>query len=100
MYEGKEGCPSITYEVICTLWKFIGYPGAQNDKHIVRTNKSVMQLLDGNGWLNSHLFESRDHSGLCKVTKGLYYDLIYDGGYHQWLCMMHPVKKSGAAGSP
>ena len=64
----------------------------------MRTGNLVMQLLDGNGWLNSLLWESREDSiGVCTVTKGMY--LICDGGCHQWPCMMHPVK-SGAAGSP
>jgi hypothetical protein len=102
MYKGKEKYPSIAYEVICTSRKFIqsvssGHPGARNDKHIVRTNDSVMQLLDGKGWLNSRSWESRGVDGVTKVTKGLY--LICDGGYHRWPCMMHPVKL-GATGSP
>ena len=102
MYKGKEGYPSISYEVICTSRKFIqsvsaGHPGARNDKHIVRTDNSVMQLLDGNSWLNSRSWESMDPNGVRKVTKGLY--LICDGVYHRWPCMMFPVK-SGAAGSP
>ena len=58
MYTGKEGYPSVAYEVICTARKFIqsvscGHPGTRNDKHIVKTDPSVMQLLEFNGWLNS-----------------------------------------------
>ena len=58
MYKGKEGYTSIAYEVICTSRKFIqsvsaGHPGARNDKHIVRTDDSVMSHLEGNGRLNS-----------------------------------------------
>ena len=102
MYKGKEGYPSIAYEVICTLRKFIqsvsaGHPGARNDKHIVRTDKSVMQLLNGHAWLNSLSWESNDQNGNVQVTKGHY--LICDGGYHRWPCVMFPVK-SGAVGSP
>ena len=102
MYSGKEGYPSVAYEVICTSRKFIqsvsaGHPGARNDKHIVRTDKSVMELLDGNGWLNSHTWETQDCNGRTKVNKGM--NLICDGGYHRWPCMMFPIK-SGAAGSP
>jgi hypothetical protein len=60
MFTGKEGFPSIAYEVICTSRKFIqsvsvGHPpGSRNDKHIVRTNDLVMKLLHGNGWLQSN----------------------------------------------
>ena len=44
MYKGKE-------EVICTSRKFkqsdfAGHPGARNDKHIVRTDNFIIQLLD------------------------------------------------------
>ncbi|KAI2511223.1 Plant transposon protein [Fragilaria crotonensis] len=102
MHKGKEGYTSIAYEVICTSRKFIqsvsaGHPGARNDKHIVRTDNSVMSLLDGNGWLNSQSWETKDRRGRTKVSKGLY--LICDGGYHRWPCLMFPVK-SGAVGSP
>ena len=43
MYKGKEGFPSIAYEVICSSRKFIQsvsvrHPGTRNDKHIVRTD--------------------------------------------------------------
>jgi hypothetical protein len=58
MYTGKEGYPSVAYEVICTCHKFIqlmscGHPGTRNDKHIVKTDVSVMQLMESNGWLNA-----------------------------------------------
>ena len=58
MYTGKEGYPSVAYEVICTCRKFIqsvscGHPGTRNDKHIVKTDVSVMQLMESNGWLNA-----------------------------------------------
>ena len=101
LYKGKEGYPSIAYEVICTSRKFIqsvsvGHPGARNDKHIVRTDRSVMKLLDGHEWLNNRSWESRGRNGVRIATKGVY--LICDGGYHRWPCMMFPVK-SGAAGS-
>mgnify|MGYP006183354585 CR=1 FL=1 len=51
IYTGKEDVPSIAYnEVICTSQKFIpavspGHPGARNDKHIVRTDFAVLNLL-------------------------------------------------------
>ena len=102
MYKGKEGYTFIAYEVISTSRKFIqsvsaGHPGARNDKHIVRTDDTVMSLLHGNGWLNSKSWETKDRKGRTKVTKGLY--LICDGGYHRWPCLMFPVK-SGAPDSP
>ena len=102
MFKGKEGFPSIAYEVICTSRKFIqsvsvGHPGSRNDKHIVRTDESVMELLEGNGWLNSKAWRTIGPNGRTKVFVGVY--LICDGGYHRWPCLISPVK-AGIAGSP
>ena len=68
MYKGREGFPSIAYKVICSSRKFIqsvsvGHPGSRNDKHIVRTDNSVMQLLEGNGWLQSKGWKSTGPDG-------------------------------------
>ena len=103
MYKGKEGYPSVAYEVICTSRKFIqsvsvGHPGSRNDKHIVRTDETVMSLLYGNGWLQSQAWDCIvDATGKRKVFYGVY--LISDGGYHRWPCFLYPIK-SGLAGSP
>ena len=102
MYKGKEGFPSIAYEVICTARKFIqsvtvGHPGSRNDKHIVRTDESVMQLLEGNGWLQSKAWKTvAGPHGQSKTFFGVY--VICDGGYHRWPCMVSPVK-TGVPGS-
>ena len=102
MYTGKEGFPSIAYEVICTSRKFIqsvsvGHPGSRNDKHIVRTDDSVMQLLEGNGWLQSKAWKSIGPNSKRVQFFGVY--LICNGGYHRWPCLISPVK-TGVAGSP
>ncbi|KAI2498892.1 Plant transposon protein [Fragilaria crotonensis] len=101
MYTGKEGFPSIAYEVICTARKFIqsvsvGHPGSRNDKHIVRTDDSVMQLLEGNGWLQSKAWKAAGPDGRRVSFFGVY--LICDGGYHHWPCLISPVK-AGTPGS-
>ena len=55
----KEEFCSIAYEVVCNCRKFIpsvsvGHSaGIRNNKHIVRTDSTVMQLLEGNGWLRN-----------------------------------------------
>jgi hypothetical protein len=54
MYTGKECFLSVAYEVICTARKFIqsvsvGHPGSRNNKHIVKTDETVLDLLEGNG---------------------------------------------------
>jgi hypothetical protein len=103
MYTGKEGYPSIAYEVICTSRKFIqsvsfGHPGSRNDKHIVRTDSSVMSLVEGSGWLRTRTWECvMDAEGTRKVFHGLY--LLSDGGYLRWPCFAFPIK-NGLAGSP
>jgi hypothetical protein len=104
MYTGKEGYPSVAYEVICTTRKFIqsvscGHPGSRNDKHIAKTDPSVMQLMEKNGWLNSkawHTSCGRGENGK-KTFFGAY--LICDGGYHAWPCLMFP-SKNGMPNSP
>ena len=101
LYTGKEGFPSIAYEVICTSRKFIqsvsvGHPGSRNDKHIVRTDDSVMQLLEGNGWLQSKAWKAAGPDGRNLSFFGVY--LICDGGYHRWPCLISPVK-AGVPGS-
>ena len=102
MYTGKEGYPSVAYEVICTARKFIqsvscGHPGTRNDKHIVKTDPSVMQLLDQNSWLNSKAWHCSGSDGTKKTFFGAY--LICDGGYHMWPCLMSPTK-NGMPGTP
>jgi hypothetical protein len=89
--------------VICTARKFIqsvtvGHPVSRNDKHIVRTDESGMQLLEGNGWLQSKAWKTvAGPHGQSKTFFGVY--LIGDGGYHRWPCMVSPVN-TGVPGSP
>ena len=78
MFKGKEGFCSIAYEVVCNCRKFIqsvsvGHPGTRNDKHIVRTDQSAMDLLEGNGWLNSKTWCcSTGVDGIRKLHRGVY----------------------------
>ena len=95
MFKGKEGFCSIAYEVVCNCRKFIqsvsvGHPGTRNDKHIVRTDNTVMDLLEGNGWLNSKTWCSTGVNGTRKLHRGVY--LICDGGYHRWPVLINPYK--------
>jgi hypothetical protein len=102
MYTGKEGYPSVAYEVICTTRKFIqsvscGHPGSRNDNHIAKIDRSVMQFMDKNGWLNSKVWHTFGENGR-KSFFGAY--LICDGGgYHAWPCLMFP-SKNGILNSP
>jgi hypothetical protein len=102
VYTCKEGFPSIAYEVICTSRKFIqsvtvGHPGTRNDKHIVRTDDNVLELLYSNGWLNSKNWQCCGPEGQTRTFRGVY--LICDGGYHRWPCLISPYKND-VPGSP
>ena len=98
---GKEGYPSVAYEVICTCRKFIqsvscGHPRTRNDKHIAKTDHLIMQLLDNNGWLNSKAWHTIGPNGK-RTFFGAY--LICDRGYHAWPCLMSP-SNMGLPNSP
>ena len=63
---------------------------------IVKTDDSVMKLLDNNGWLNSKAWRCVGPDGY-KTFFSSY--LICDGGYHDWPCLMSP-SKHGIPNSP
>ena len=74
MFKGKEGFCSIVYEVVCNCRKFIqsvsvGHPGTRNDKHIVRTDNTVMELLEGNGWLNTKAWITSAVNGTQRIHR-------------------------------
>jgi Plant transposon protein len=104
MFKGKEGFPSIAYEAICTCRKFIqssvsvDHPGSRNDKRIVRMDDSVMQLLEGNGWLNFKGWQVIGLNGSVRKRTRIYL-ICADGGYHRWPCLISPLK-SGTPNSP
>jgi Plant transposon protein len=68
----------------------VGHPGTRNDKRIVRTDTTVMDLLEGNGWLNFKTWCSAGENGTRKLHRGVY--LICDGGYHRWPVLINPYK--------
>ena len=105
MFKGKEGFCSIAYEVVCNCRKFIqsllvvGHTaGTRNDKHIVRTDSAVMDLLEGNGWLNSKSWCFYSANFTRKIHRGVY--LICDGGYHRWPPVLINPYKDTIPGSP
>ena len=102
LYTGKEDFPFVAYEVICTARKFIqsvfvGHPGSRNDKHIVKADETVLDFLEGNNWMNSRACRCLGANNNAVTFVGMH--LICDGGYHQWPCLVSPVKR-GAPGSP
>ena len=93
-HKGKEGYPTISYEVTVDHSKKIiavtqGHPGARNDKTIVKFDGFVTAINDGTLY-NDIPFDLVDKDGVISQQKGLY--LIVDGGYHKWRCMQCPMK--------
>ena len=55
-----------------------------------------MELLQGNGWLQSKSWKVFGLDGRQVPFLGVY--SICDGGYHRWPCLISPVK-AGVPGS-
>ncbi|CAM9609651.1 unnamed protein product, partial [Discosporangium mesarthrocarpum] len=90
-YTGKEGFPSIAYSATVdhtrrALALTAGFAGATNEKTIVRYDPSVdrVKIHEEYTQMEDTLRES--------TKKGAY--LIVDGGYHQWRCLMCPLKSA------
>jgi hypothetical protein len=85
LYTGKEGYPTIAYEMTCDhsgriLYCTPGFYGSQNDKSIIRFDGLVTKLRSGS---HAHVsYELFDESGEKYVVKDPY--LLVDGGYHKW----------------
>jgi hypothetical protein len=91
LFVGKEGYPSIVYQVICDNYHKIqavsqGHPGARNDKTIVNLDDAVATLKSKNSWLGSMPWIVTIASGMMKKFFGYY--LICDGGYLRWPCLV------------
>ena len=56
-----------------------------------------MDLLEGNGWLNSKSWMTSAVNGTRKMHRGVF--LICDGGYLCWSCLINP-HKDAIPGSP
>jgi hypothetical protein len=96
MHKGKEGYPTLSYEVTVDHTKKIiaatqGHPGTRNDKTIVKYDSFVTSIHDGKLYADvEYTLKTKD--GVDIVEKGLY--LIVDGGYHKWRCLQCPFKHS------
>jgi hypothetical protein len=94
LHKGKEGFPTLSYEVTVDHTKRIigatqGHPGARNDKTIVKFDGFVTSIHNGEVYAEV-TFTLLDADGAERVEKGLY--LIVDGGYHKWRCLQCPFK--------
>jgi hypothetical protein len=93
-HKGKEGFPTLSYEVTVDHTKKIiavteGHPGARNDKTIVKFDGFVTKIHNGELYADVP-FDLVDKEGKVTREKGLY--LIVDGGYHKWKCLQCPFK--------
>lgn len=93
-HKGKEGYPTLSYEVTVDHTKRIiaataGHPGARNDKTIVRFDGFVTQIHNGELYADVP-YDVCNEDGTVTQEKGLY--LIVDGGYHKWKCLQCPFK--------
>ena len=85
-YSGKEGHPTVAYEVAVSHRKEVfastpGHPGARNDKTIVRYDAFIQDIRQGRLWNNVSYRLPRP--GGSFETLGNVWGLV-DGGYHKW----------------
>ena len=94
---GKEGKPTLTFEVVVThnhrIQSVSGYcHGAQNDKTISRHDWAVNKLRTPGLYLSQTVFLLKTNdTGDKEVHTGVYYNC--DGGYCMWTCLMPPYKE-------
>lgn len=84
-HKGKEGYTTLVYEAICDhagriLASTKGYPGAENDKTIVKRDLSMLRIDQEEPWA-SYKYNLCDVNG--NVTEHTGGWLIADGGYHR-----------------
>lgn len=94
LFEGKEGYPSIAFEVIVSHRRYImyvslGYPGARNDKQIVKVDEFPVSLHRGSHWLRSQVWFCSKQNGHVVTFRGHW--LVVDGGYLRWPSLICPV---------
>ncbi len=91
--KGKEGYPSVSFEVITgydrqVLGVSAVHFGTRNDQQIVRTDETVHLIRTG--WYRNVKWEYFDASGNIKEDYGIY--LICDEGYLRWPQLVCPYK--------
>lgn len=84
-YSGKEGHPTVAYEATVdfsgrVLGTTRGFPGANNDKTIIRHDLAVSKIR-GDREYTEQTFELKNKRGETVVHKGNF--LLVDNGYHK-----------------
>ena len=93
-FTGKEGYPTIAYEVCVNHSKFIrsvtiGHPGTRNDKTIVKMDPYIMGIHNKE-FLHDVTFDVQKLDGTWMQCSGAW--LICDNGYHLWRICQCPIK--------
>jgi hypothetical protein len=96
MYTGKEGFPSVAYEVACEHTHRIisvtsGHYGSRTDMTIVRFDGFVSSVRK-DPMYTRYRYKMEDNEGREYWHRGLY--LLADNGYHRWRVLMPPIKES------
>lgn len=83
-HKGEEGYTSVVFEAICDhagriIASTKGYPGAENDKTVVKRDLAVSRIENEDVWA-SYKYKLHDLEGTTSSRTGGW--LIVDGGYH------------------
>ncbi|CAN0439876.1 unnamed protein product, partial [Pylaiella littoralis] len=94
IHKGKEGYTSVVFEAICDhagriIASTKGYPGAENDKTVVKRDLSVNRIQHEEPWA-SYKYELYGLDGTSSWHTGGW--LIVDGGYHRVPLLICPYK--------
>jgi hypothetical protein len=97
LYNGKEGYPTVGFQVSCTQRKFVQTigkvePGTRNDMTTVRYEETVVAMHSGNHKYKRTVWYTYDIQGNPVEHRGLYW--ICDGGYLRWPCLICGDKNS------
>ena len=98
LFKGKEGYPSLAFQVIVShrrkvLYVSLSFPGARNDKQIVKVDSFPVSLHNGSHWLRTQVFHCNRPDGSVVKFRGHY--LIVDGGYLRWPSLICPIPNDG-----
>lgn len=90
--KGKEGYPSLVYEVCVDHMRRIRsctneFYGSVNDKTIIKYDEYITDVKEGKRWADV-VFEVLDENGSTVEMNGVFF--ICDNGYHRWNCLMSP----------
>lgn len=101
-HKGKEGFPSLVYNVIVDHVRRIysatkGNPGTVSDKTAVKFDSFVLELKENKAYPDFRYPLRREQRPGCDGPSHIFYNrpyLMNDGGYLEWVSTMHADKQS------